>query len=206
MTSAVEFLSTVGGQLLMPSTAEKVDSGSLFATHHDRIYRYVLRMMRDAAEAEDLTQETFLRAYRRRDSLRDPLAARGWLYRIATHLCLDRLRQHKQHVSLDGEEGREPMVPLISTLPSLVEITEREETSRCVQRCLDFLPDDYRAVLLLHLAHKLTATEIANLLGLKLTTVKMRLHRARHSLQQIMACGCTVSNDKHGRPVCEPRS
>ncbi len=189
----------------MPGARRRVDAAGLFASDHDRVYGYVLRMVRNAAEAEDLTQETFLRAYRRRKSLRDPLAARGWLYRIATHVALDRLRRRKHEGVIEPHEGEDRMASALSRAPSALELTERKETSRCVQRCLDFLPDDYRAVLLLHLGHKLTATEIAGLLGLKLTTVKMRLHRARRGLQQIMACGCAVSNDRQGRPVCQPK-
>ena len=177
-------------------------AGTLFDAYNDRIYRYLLRMIRDPAEAEDLTQETFLRAHLRWESLRDPEAVRGWLYRIATHVCLDRLRQRKPQLSLDAEEGTRHAD---SAAPSAQELFEREETSRCVQHCLDFIPDTYRAVILLHQAHSLTATEIAALLGLPLTTVKMRLHRARRMLQQVMEYGCSVSRNPGGRPVCQPK-
>jgi len=68
-------------------------AGELFTAYHDRICRYIAGMVRDPAEAEDLTQETFLRAHCQREALRDPKAARGWLYRIATHVCVDRLRK-----------------------------------------------------------------------------------------------------------------
>jgi RNA polymerase sigma-70 factor (ECF subfamily) len=180
--------------------------GVLFESYHDRIYRYVLRLVRNPAEAEDLTQDTFLRAYRRRDSLRDPEAVRGWLYRIATHVCLDRLRQRRPHVSMDSEEGADQVESAVSASPSALEVTERKETSACVQRCLDFLPDNYRAVILLHEAHSLTAAEIADLLGLTLTTVKIRLHRARRKLQKVMECGCAISNDERGVPACQPKS
>jgi RNA polymerase sigma-70 factor, ECF subfamily len=166
-----------------------VDAGVLFETYHDRIYRYVLGLVKNPAEAEDLTQDTFLRAYRRGDSLRDPEAVRGWLYRIATHVCLDRLRQRKSLVSLDSEEGKDRIEPPVAESPSPLEVSERKETSTCVQRCLDFLPDKYRAVILLHEAHSLTAPEIADLLGVTLTTVKIRLHRARRKLQQVMERG-----------------
>ena len=71
---------------------------------------------------------------------------------------------------------------------------------------MDYLPDSYRAVILLYEIHALTASEIASLLGLKLTTVKMRLHRARRMLQQIMEYGCAVSTDSGGVPACQPRS
>jgi RNA polymerase sigma-70 factor (ECF subfamily) len=185
---------------------DTVDAGALFEEHHNRIYRYLLPLVRNPMEAEDLTQETFLRAHRHRQALRDPEAVRGWLYRIATHAALDRLRQRKPHVSIDDENLAEAMEPLASSDPSAQEVTEREETSRCVQRCLDFLPHHYRAILLLHEAHGLTAVEIADLLRTNATTVKMRLHRARHLLHKLMECGCAVSSGKNGLPVCEMKS
>ena len=190
----------------MASTSGTVDAGVLFETYHDRIYRYVLGFVRNPAEAEDLTQDTFLRAHRYGDSLRDPEVVRGWLYRIATHVCLDRLRQRKPLVSLDSDEGEDRGKTPVSESPSPLDVSERKETSACVQRCLDFLPDKYRAVILLHEAHSLTAPEIANLLGVTVATVKIRLHRARRGLQQIMECGCAVSTDKRGTPTCHPKS
>jgi len=190
----------------MPRVIASLDAAALFERYHDRIYRYVLRMVKNPAEAEDLTQDTFLRAYDRQDTLRDPLAARGWLYQIATHLCLDRLRQGKPQLSMDSQEGVAQVAAIASGSPTCLEITERKETSSCVQRCLDFLPDKYRAVILLHEGHSLTASEIAELLGVTVTTVKIRLHRARRKLKKIMDYGCAVSKDSKGVPVCQPKS
>jgi RNA polymerase sigma-70 factor (ECF subfamily) len=181
------------------------EASALFATYHDRIYRYVLSLVHNPAEAEDLTQDTFLRAYAHRDSLRNPNAVRGWLYRIATRVCLDRLRRRGAQIGLDGEEGGQGADSLPSESPSALEIAEREETGACVQRCLDFLSDSYRAVLLLHEAHSLTAPEIAELLGESVGTVKIRLHRARRKLEEIMQIGCAVSESKNGVPCCEPK-
>jgi RNA polymerase sigma-70 factor (ECF subfamily) len=186
---------------MVPTT----EASALFSTYRDRIYRYVLSLVHDPPEAEDLTQETFLRAYSHRDSLRDPNAVRGWLYRIATHVCLDRLRQRVGQVSLDAEEGERTLASVPSDMPSALEIAERGQTGACVQRCLDFLSDSYRAVILLHEAHSLTAPEIAELLGENVGTVKIRLHRARRKLQEIMQIGCAVSQNKNGVPCCEPR-
>lgn len=181
------------------------EATALFRDYQNRIHRYVLSMVHDPAEAEDLTQDTFLRAYSHRDSLRDPNAVRGWLYRIATHVCLDRLRQRVAPVSLDDEEGARPVDSVPSKSPSALEVAEREETGACVQRCLDFLSDSYRAVILLHEAHSLTAPEIAELLGESEGTVKIRLHRARRKLQEIMQMGCAVSESRNGVPCCEPK-
>jgi RNA polymerase sigma-70 factor (ECF subfamily) len=182
------------------------EADTLFRTYHDRIHRYILGLVNNPAEAEDLTQDTFLRAYCRRDSLRDPDAVRGWLYRIATHVCLDRLRQRVRHVSIDGEEGARVIDFAPSPLPSALEMAEREQTSACVQRCLDFLSDRYRSVLLLYEGHSLTAVEIAELLGESPGAIKIRLHRARLKLQQIMAMGCAVSHGDGGVPCCEIRA
>jgi RNA polymerase sigma-70 factor (ECF subfamily) len=190
----------------MAQAGETVDAGVLFETYHDAIYRYVLGFVKNSAEAEDLTQDTFLRAYRYGDSVRDPHAVRGWLYRIATHVCLDRLRQRKPLVSLDSDEGEGRVPPPVSDSLSPLDVSERKETSACVQRCLDFLPDKYRAIILLHEAHSLTAAEIADLLGVTVTTVKIRLHRARRKLRQVMECGCAVSNNSRGVPTCRPKS
>ena len=190
----------------MQPVCDATDAGELFTAYRDRIRRYILRMVRDPAEAEDLTQETFLRAHRRLYLLRHPEAVDGWLYRIATHVCLDRLRQRKPQDSIDDEQTANRVEAAVRTRPSLADIAERRQTSLCVQRCLDYLPDNYRAVILLYEIHALTAPEIASLLGVKLTTIKMRLHRARRMLQQIMEYGCAVSTDSSGVPACEPRS
>jgi RNA polymerase sigma-70 factor, ECF subfamily len=181
------------------------DVGALFGTYHDRMYRYLLSLVHDPSEAEDLTQETFLRAYSHRDSLRDPNAVRGWLYRIATRVCLDCLRQRVALVSIDGEEGVRSVDSVASESPSALETAEREETGVCVQRCLDFLSDSYRAVILLHEAHSLTSEEIAQLLGENVGTIKIRLHRARRKLREIMQIGCAVSQSRGGVPCCEPK-
>ena len=182
------------------------EASALFKTHRDRIYRYLLSLVHNPSEADDLTQDTFLRAYSHRDSLRDPNAIRGWLYRIATRVCLDHLRQRVAQVSIDGEEGGQTVHTLPSASPSALEITERQETAACVQRCLDFLSDSYRAVILLHEAHSLTAPEIAELLGESVGTIKIRLHRARRKLQEIMQIGCAVSQGANGVPCCNSSS
>ena len=189
----------------MAAAGEMSEAEALFGAYRDRICRYILGMVQSPAEAEDLTQDTFLRAYCARDSLRDPKAARGWLYRIATHVCLDRLRQRVPQVSLDGEDGARCRDSAASAAPSALEIAERAETSACVQRCLDFLSDRYRAVLLLHEAHGLTADEIAGLLGESPGAIKIRLHRARRKLQELMAIGCAVSESRSGVPCCQPK-
>ncbi len=185
----------------MAPVSQAGGAGALFAAHHDRIRRYIAGMIRDSAEAEDLTQETFLRAHCQQQTLRDPEAARAWLYRIATNVCVDRLRQRRRQVTLDEPEVERRAV----VAPPAQRLLERAETSACVQRCLELLSDSYRAVLLLYEAHGLTAAEIADLLDVSVNSVKVRLHRARLRLLAVMNWGCHVSEGSGGVPCCEPK-
>lgn len=189
----------------MPELESGDSDWALFSAYRDRIHRYILGMVRDAGEAEDLTQETFLRAYRSEATMRDPNAARGWLYRVATNVCLDQFRKRTPQISLDDAEAAGRINQAVTAEPSAQEMTERKETSACVQRCLDFLSDSYRAVILLHDAHGLTSAQIAELLGVEPGAVKIRLHRARLKLHQLMEYGCVVSEDQGAKPVCEPK-
>lgn len=191
--------------LIIEDEFEAANASVLFKGDYQRIFRYVVSMIRDTAEAEDLTQETFIRAYRRRDSLRDEGAQTAWLYRIATHVCLDRLRQFARRgpmescIDLDDVEIAEP------DTPSLQQTIERDEMSTCVQSYLNRLPDNYRSVILLYDMHDLTAAEIANLLGESLAAVKIRLHRARLKLKAALQAGCDFSYDESNVLTCESK-
>jgi RNA polymerase sigma-70 factor, ECF subfamily len=167
-----------------------------------QVLRYVTGLVRDRGDAEDLTQETFLHAHRRLASLRDPDSVLPWLYSIATHVCLDRLRQQgrrRSHESDLDPEAVEPPGP--AALESLR--VEQAEMSDCVSGYVGRLSDSYRAVLLLHDVHGLTCPEIAELLGDSPGSVKVRLHRARKRLRAELASACSFSYDECGTLVCE---
>jgi len=177
----------------------------IFEGDYQRIFRYIMSMIQDTAEAEDLTQETFLRAYRRRDTLRDEGAQTAWLYRIATHVCLDRLRQYARRAPKETEDELDQMDVAEPDTPSLQQTIEKDEMSECVQGYLDRLSDSYRAAILLHDMHDLTAPEIAQLLGVSLATVKIRLHRARNKLRIALQAGCDFSYDERNVLTCESK-
>jgi RNA polymerase sigma-70 factor (ECF subfamily) len=181
------------------------DGSDFFEKNYDRIYRYVRGMVRDANEAEDLTQDAFLRAYRERETVKDPNAMLSWLYRIATHLTLDRLRQRTRLAAREAPVDPAEFDPPDLELPASDQNLEQEQMSECVQRFLVNIPDTYRAVILLHDSQGLTGPEIANLLGVSLPTVKIRLHRARRRLKAALEAGCSFSCDSRGVLVCEPR-
>ncbi len=178
----------------------------LFSSYHGRIHAYVLGLVREPAEADDVTQETFLRVFRKLDTLRDPAKVSSWLYRIATNLVNDRFRalgRRPQDRPL-CDDGDEPAHDDAS-VPRLDSLLASSEMSDCVQRYIDELSDSYRAVILLHDLEELTNPEIAELLGCSLETVKIRLHRARGKLRAALEAGCSFSRDEENTLVCEPR-
>jgi RNA polymerase sigma-70 factor (ECF subfamily) len=176
--------------------------------YRPQVQRHIMALVRDPAEAEELTQDTYARALDRIDNLRDPQAALAWLYRIATNVCLDHLRRRRlPTIPLDSDgsgddaqraAAREPHSSLIETA------LERSEMSECVQSYLETLPDDYRAAIFLHDVCGLSTPEIARLLGCSVATAKIRLHRARRRLRQVLDAACAFDIDERGVLVCEP--
>ncbi len=175
----------------------------IFKGDYNRIFRYIMSMVQDTAEAEDLTQETFLRAFRKRDSLREEGAQITWLYKIATHVCYDRLRQYARRNPMETETDFDEVDVPEPDRPSLQKTMEQDEMSGCVQRYLTRLPDTYRAAIMLHDMHGLDAPEIAGLLGESLANVKIRLHRARQRLRSALEAGCSFSYDDQDVLTCE---
>ena len=169
------------------------------------ITRYICYLIREAAEAKDLAQETFLRAHQQRGTLKDPAALESWLYQIATHVSIDRMRQRAKAAARQVDEPVEELLIADSALPSALSVIQREEMSTCVQRYVAKLSDGYKAIILLHDSDGLTAKEIAHLLQLPLTAVKMRLHRARQQLQAALRDACEFEHDERGVLICEPK-
>ena len=168
------------------------------------ITRYIRYLIRNSADAEDLAQETFLRAHQQRETLRDAGALESWLYQIATHISIDRMRQRARSATRFVDKSAEDL-PIIDQKRSPLAIVQQNEMSGCVQTYVAKLSDPYRAVLLLHDADGLTTEETANLLQLPLTTVKMRLHRARRRLQAALDEACAFGRDERGVYICEPK-
>jgi RNA polymerase sigma-70 factor, ECF subfamily len=183
------------------------------ASYRETIRGYVLAIVRDKDAAEELTQDTLVRAQESASSLRDHSKLLPWLHRIATNLCYDRFRRASHRgraLSLDtpadGEDGITRADALADDAPRLDKALEQSEMSACVQDYLAELPAPQRAVLLLHDVQGLTNPGISTMLDVSLATVKIRLHRARRKLRTALSEGCTFSCDERGVTVCEPKS
>ncbi len=187
-----------------------LDPGQVVLDHRARVYRYLLSMARDPDTAEDLTQETFLRALRGLGGLRDRAALVSWLDRVATNVFLDWVRAEgrRRQAYTGGQEGQD--ADLIAEIPDpgmrVDRRVEQAQMSKCVRGFVDELPDDYRAVILLHDAHGLSSQEIAEILGVSVATAKIRIHRARARLRTALQQACEFEPDDRGVTVCNPAS
>lgn len=181
--------------------------------HRDAIRRYILGLTRNPAEAEDLTQETYLRAHGGFHALKSEAKALPWLYRIATNVSYDRFRQVSYQESQKatetieaGESDTTSATSIPDDGPRLDLAMEQDEMSCCVQQYVAQLSDQYRSVILLHDTQGLTNPEIAEMLNLSLATVKIRLHRARKRLRDALDRACSFSHDERGVLICEPKA
>lgn len=164
----------------------------LVISYQDRVFSLSLRILGDEDTAEDITQDAFLAAYHSLPRFRGG-SFRGWLYRIATNACLDEIRRRKRRpmMSLDeGEEANEnSLLPYdyqgFSILPE--KEYERYEIEQAVQKALNQLGGDQRAVVVLVDLNDLDYLEAAQILGVPLGTVKSRLARARLQLHHLLS-------------------
>ena len=152
--------------------------------HADRVYRLAYRLSGNRSDAEDLTQETFVRVFR---SLADytPGTFEGWLHRITTNLFLDLVRR-RQKIRFDAlaDDASER---LATDEPGPERAYEQNNLDPEIQRALDALPADFRAAVVLCDLEGLTYEEIALTLDIKVGTVRSRIHRGRVLLREALA-------------------
>ena len=152
-------------------------------THSARVFRLAYRLTGNRHDAEDLTQDVFVRVFR---SLGDytPGTFEGWLHRITTNLFLDGVRR-KQRIRFDALP--EDSDRLAGKTPSPATEVDERLFDPDVQRALDALPPDFRAAVVLCDIEGLSYEEIAATLGVKLGTVRSRIHRGRAQLRAALA-------------------
>lgn len=156
------------------------------------LFRVALRTLDDRAEAEDIVQDSYAKAWQSMGTLREPGAVLGWLARITQNLARDRLRSRKVRptTSLDDDERDTIAARLCSADPGADDVASDKQTSQFVHEVLSTLKDKHRVVLLLKEVDGMTAEEIGALLQIPTGTVESRLVRARGILgKKIQARG-----------------
>jgi RNA polymerase sigma-70 factor (ECF subfamily) len=185
-----------------PLDDARLDLQHLYAEFQPRIRRYLGRLA-GASDADDLTQETFARVGLALGAFRGESSLATWVYRIATNVAVDRTRSAA--FQLQARAADPEALTALGTPPAIEEEIARREMSECVRSHVDRLPADYRAVLVLSEMEELADRQIAEILEISLEAAKMRLHRARARLREILEDACDVSRDDRNEVICEPR-
>jgi RNA polymerase sigma-70 factor, ECF subfamily len=163
----------------------------LILLYQDMAFNLAARMLSDDDAAEDVTQMAFLSAYRSLDTFRGG-SFKSWVLRMVTNACYDELRRRKRRptvslepVNEDDEEVESPSW-LADDAPSPEDEMEREELDQAIQRCLEGLPDEFRAAVVMVDVEGLDYQEVSLATGKPLGTIKSRLARARLKMRDCL--------------------
>lgn len=165
---------------------------TLFETYADRLYRLAMGLLQHSDEAEDIVQETFIKAITHLDQFEGRSNLGTWLYRVAYNASLDHLRQRVEDPLPDDGPYAQDEVPL--AMPEVLvewqtpeDLLIDEQDRRFLDQSIRQLPQTLRIVFVLRDIDELSTAETAEILGISASAVKVRLHRARLELRESLA-------------------
>ncbi len=190
---------------------EVKDFQKIYHEYYPRIAGYLRRLVGEA-EDEDVAQEVFVKVSRSLDGFRGESSLSTWLYRIATNAAMDHMRKpaSRQAANMpagsdDDPSDSEDTIP-DSDAPVLDALLIRKDMNECIRGIVDGLPENYRNVIVLSELEGFTNAEIAEVLGLSLDTVKIRLHRARTRLRKELEAKCNFYRDERNELACDRKT
>lgn len=157
--------------------------------YEKKIFGLIYNMLRNENEIEDVAQEVFIKVYKNLDKFNGDSSLYTWIYKIATNLCLDQIKKRKEVIYIDEKlqlnDGEvEFQIPSDEKLQD--EIYEQKELKQKLESCIDKLPEKQKAMIVLRDIKGLSYDEIAEILDLKLGTVKSQINRARLKLKELL--------------------
>ena len=191
-------------------TINQQDVPTLYSEYYPKIVGYLRRLVGEA-EAEDVAQEAFVKVSRSLESFRGESQLSTWIYRIATNTAMGHLRKpstkRSARQTTGAEEDEEVYEDtIVDSAPLHDTLLIRKDMNDCIRGLVNDLPENYRTVLVLADLEELTNAEIAEVLGLSLDTVKIRLHRARVQLKKSMDQACQLYRDTRNELSCDRKT
>ena len=178
-----------------------MDFWKIYDQHYNPVRKFILAYVKDEWVADDLIQETFIKVQKNLESVKDPSKTSSWIFRIAYNLCHDHYRQSKR-VALNQSNIQQEIVPFKEAV--VEKELEQQQMGECVQDKMDLLPPDYRLVLILSDIMAFSHKEIAEILEISVSNVKVRIHRARKKFRAILEEHCSFEVDERNVLVCDP--
>ena len=196
---------------MLASSNATSDFEAIFAEFHPKVLRYLSGMI-GPVEAEDVAQNVFMKAHAGLKNFRGEASLATWIFRIATNAAFDRLRNSsfRQTERLGSEMSDDSAIEtataeLADKARSADSALIRSEMNECIKTYVDALPENYRAVLVLSEFEELKNQDIAEILGLSVDAVKIRLHRARRELKQRFEANCEIYRSEDDAIVCDKK-
>lgn len=157
----------------------------LVERYKDLVFTLALRMLKHREEAEEASQDTFIKAFKSLKKFKGDSKFSTWIYRVAYNTCLDRIKKNKRLQQVDTiDEFTEHKIKTIDNALYNLEAKERKEA---LLKCLQHLPADDGALLNLFYFEELSLEEISEIVGLKPNHIKVKLHRSRKKLMTVLA-------------------
>ncbi len=180
----------------------------IYDEYHPRILRYLKRIV-GSDDAEDLSQEVFDKINKGLTKFQGRSSLSTWIYRIATNIAIDKSRsaaykyEMGHHSFEDGTFHESSGATAVKTFHGTDQLVIRKEMSNCINEFIDNLPPDYKTVIVLSDLEGFANKEIAEILGISLDNVKIRLHRARGKLKKALQDGCDFYYDEGNTLACD---
>jgi len=183
-----------------------MDFQIIYKEFYPKILRYLTRILNDKSLAEDFTQDVFIKVNEGLDTFEGRSKLSTWIYKIATNISYDYFRsasfQKGTKKTLKGdflEENKEDKNLWAADKSQISDqVLEKKEMDSCIRRYVEQIPENYRTVFVLSEYEGLKNKEIANILGLTIDNVKIRIYRARTELKKKMEKGCNISYEEDG--------
>lgn len=174
----------------------------IYANNRVRIVQYLARLVGDT-EAEDLAQEVFVKVNRGLAEFRDEAHVNTWVYKIATNAALDRLRSPSFKTVEPVEDIELVSLQVGPKGPTAEQQAIKEEMGACVRGMVDRLPATYRTAIVLSQLEGFKDSEVAEILGVKLSAAKITLHRARKRLKKVLSENCVFYHNEENELACD---
>jgi RNA polymerase sigma-70 factor (ECF subfamily) len=193
--------------------SDELEFNRIFKEYQPKILRYLTRLT-GMYEAEDLSQEVFIKVESGLKNFRGESKLSTWIYRIATNSAVDRMRSPSfKYKVKDGISSEATQMDDIDTedrdlfTGEKIESTDqqyvRKEMNSCIRNFIENLPENYKTVVILSELEELKNKEIAEILHLTLDTVKIRLHRARAQLRKKLQSNCSFYRNEQNEFSCD---
>lgn len=198
------------------SVHDNLDFDEIYTLFWPKIYRYAIRLV-GSQEAEDLTQEIFIKVNQALKKFRNESTLSTWMYRIATNAAIDRIRSSsfRRKVKTDQEFDSLTRIRKIGIARKNIGLGKKssfieeqiihKEMNECIRGYIGSLPENYRTIFVLSEIEGLKNKEIAEILELSLDVVKARLHRGKIKLRENLVDNCTFYWDGRNELACDPK-